>query len=78
MRPKRKSIQKQYIDCLENISEMQEYIHELHENQEKDSTELEYLHGFIEYKGLSDEYHYFREHAYKKHSDEDPFPPFTL
>lgn len=43
MRPKRKSIQKQYIDCLKNISEMQEYIHELHENQKKDSTELEYL-----------------------------------
>lgn len=78
MRPKRRTLKKQYNDCLRDISEMQEYIQELQENHENNITELDYLHSFIEYKGLSAEYHFFHEHAYKKYSDDDPFPPFTL
>lgn len=72
------TLQEQYDILSSNCSEMRDYIHELLEDQQYYQTELDYLQAFIEYKGLNEDYQYFREHAYPKHSDDVPFPTLTL
>ncbi len=72
----------QNIETLENAlrqnNEMREYIKELTEDQERINREMMYLYGYISYKGLDEDYRYFRDHAYEKRIDDRPFPILTL
>ena len=77
-RKKALTLQEQYDSLSAHCSEMRDYIHELLEDQRDCHTEMNYLYAFIEYKRLNEDYQYFRKHAYKKYSDDSPFPTLTL
>ena len=41
-------------------------------------NELRYLHGFISYKKMYDEYLFFEKNAHEEYDDGLPFPRLTL
>ncbi len=67
------------VQCLyEELEELRYYIGCLLKDQESCQEDLEYLHSFISYKGLEEEYIYFRENAHEEYDEELPFPTLTL
>ena len=62
----------------EELEELRYYIGGLLKDQENYQEELEYLHSFISYKGLEEEYTYFRENAHEEYDEKLPFPTLTL
>lgn len=67
-----------YNDLFEMFDEASaELSHALHENRRLESEQY-FLEGFISFKGLTEEYEYFKTHAHPKEDPNDPFPPLVL
>lgn len=59
--------------------ETSDYIHDLKHDMEKLSNERQYLSDYIEWKGLTENFEYFKAHAHKTHLDKDlPFENYAL
>lgn len=73
-----KAIQKQYQNLLERYEEMNEYLLELIEEHDRTQEDCRYMHDFIHYKNLNEEFRYFRKHAHENTETELPFPYLVL
>lgn len=73
-----KAIQKQYQNLLERYEEMNEYLLELIEEHDRNQEDCRYMHDFIHYKNLNEEFSYFRKHAHENTETELPFPYLVL
>ncbi len=58
--------------------DLYQHIHDLEAEIEFWTTELEYLHGFLSWMGLWDDFIFFRTHAYLDQSEDEPFPRLVL
>ncbi|MBO5507948.1 MAG: hypothetical protein J6A00_09360 [Bacteroides sp.] len=73
----KKQIQ-QYQHLLERYDEMNDYLLELTDEHNHAKEDMRYMHDFIHYKNLDDEFSYFREHAHEDTDTELPFPYLVL
>lgn len=73
-----KAIQKQYQNLLERYEEMNEYLLELIEEHDRTQEDCRYMHDFVHYKNLNEEFSYFRKHAHENTETELPFPYLVL
>lgn len=81
MAKNKKIIKKQiklYQQLLERYEEMNGYLMELITDHERIQEELRYMHDFIHYKNLNEEFRYFKEHAHEDTDTELPFPYLVL
>ncbi len=62
----------------EQYQKLHEHMLDTNDDLNRCMAELEYYSAFIEWKGLTDEFAYFREHAYEKCDGDHPFPFLTL
>ena len=61
------------------LEEMSEHIHDQDQDLEILRSELQYLRDFIEWKGLTEDFEYFKAHAHKVRLDDDlPFENYVL
>ena len=78
----KKQTEEQSNEILDKVlrqnNEMREYIMDLLADQDYINRELSYLYDHISYKGLNEDFQYFCDHAYEKHSDDQPFPTLSL
>ena len=63
-------------DCASMITI--DHIQELEDDQRYWSKELQYLNDYIHYKGLDDDYQYFRQNAHEERDENLPFAFYTL
>lgn len=68
------SIDKKYRILKENFDELISVIND-YESIQKENY---YLLQFINFKGLSEEYEYFKENAHEAIDEDNPFPPLIL
>lgn len=79
MKKSSKNVQdKFYRNLYENYQEMSGFLTATLDSQYRDVEEMRYLHDFIHYMGLDEEYAYFRENAHEDTSKNLPFPSFVL
>ena len=66
--------------CLKKvIEEMYDHIHSQNKDIKYLSDEKQYLSDYIEWKGLTEDFEYFKTHARKVRLDEDlPFENYVL
>lgn len=57
---------------------MSDYLLDLIEKHKRAEEELRYLHDFVHYQKLDEEYHYFREHVHEDETSDLPFPYLVL
>lgn len=69
---------KKYQILQECHEEMGDYLNNLMEQHNRTEEDLRYLHDFIHYKKLEEEFRYFREHAHEDENSELPFPHLVL
>jgi hypothetical protein len=55
-----------------------QHIHDLELELDLWTTELEYLHGFLSWMNLWDEFIFFRANAYPEQNEDEPFPRLVL
>ena len=67
-----------YKNLYENYEELSGFLTNTLDGQYRDMEEMRYLCEFIRYKGLDDEYNYFRENAHDVCEEDMPFPILTL
>ncbi len=67
-----------YRNLYENYQEMNGFLTSTLDSQYRDMEEMRYLHDYIHYKGLDEDYAYFRENAHEDTSEELPFPSLVL
>lgn len=67
-----------YRNLYENYGELSGFLRSILDSHERDMEEMRYLHDFIHYKGLDEEYRYFRENAHEDTSKDLPFPSLVL
>ena len=72
------SLQDRYDNLQIYCQEMREYVQDLEYELSQAHNELRYLHGFISYKKLYDEYLFFEKNAHGEYDDGLPFPRLTL
>ena len=72
------SLQDRYDNLQIYCQEMREHVQELEYELSQAHNELRYLHGFISYKKLYDEYLFFEKNAHGEYDDGLPFPRLTL
>ena len=60
------------------IFKMREHVQDLKYELSQAHNELRYLHGFISYKKLYDEYLFFEKNAHEEYDDDLPFSHLTL
>ena len=65
------ALQKMYQESFEDIKDLENESSRLYH-------ELHYLHEFISYKGLTEEYRFFKENAHEEYDENCPFPHLTL
>lgn len=70
--------QKKYQNLETRYEEMSDYLLDLIEKHKRAEEELRYLHDFVHYQKLDDEYRYFREYAHEDETSELPFPYLVL
>lgn len=73
-----KKYKKKFLRLKEQYDELNEYILDIRDDNERYQKELRYLEAFIEWKNLSDEFSYFKKHAFKKTDEDLPFSRLTL
>lgn len=73
-----RSLQRRYEALRIYCQEMREHIRDLQDDLEQAQTELHYLHEFICYKKLEDEYSHFEANAHEEYDEDSPFPRLTL
>jgi len=67
-----------YRNLYENYEELSGFLRSILDSHERDTEEMRYLHDFIHYKGLDEEYRYFRENAHEDTRKDLPFPSLVL
>lgn len=72
------SLQKTNNQLRRHIQEMIEYIHQLQDEVEQDKHELRYLHEFLHYKELDNEFSYFLKNSIEVYDENMPFSSLTL
>ena len=72
------SLQDRYDNLQIYCQEMREHVQDLKYELSQAHNELRYLHGFISYKKLYDEYLFFEKNAHGEYDDGLPFPRLTL
>lgn len=70
--------QKEYQNLQERYDEMSDYLLDLIEKHKRSEEELRYLHDFVHYQKLDEDFQYFREHAHEDENSELPFPYLVL
>ena len=70
--------QKKYQNLQERYEEMNSFLLDLIDDHKRAEVDLRYLHDFVHYKKLDEEFRYFREHAHEDEDSELPFPYLTL
>lgn len=61
-----------------SYDEMYEFLQDQMADCERMETELRYRSEYIEYKGLSEDFLYFRQNAHEEYDEDMPFPYLTL
>ena len=69
---------KKYQKLQERYEEMDDYLVDLMEKHKRTEEECRFLHDFVHYKELDEEFRYFREHAHEDENSELPFPYLVL
>lgn len=72
------SVYKELKALIESYDEACGHIEYLASTNDWLSEEIGYLKDFISYKGLNEEYDYFRRNAYREDDPEEPFPKYIL
>ena len=68
-----------YARLKEVLEEMPDHIHDQDQDIDSLLNEIQYLSDFIEWKGLTEDFEYFKAHAHKVHLDYDlPFENYVL
>lgn len=68
-----------YTQLKEVMEEMYDHIHSQNQDIKYLSDERQYLSDYIEWKGLTEDFEYFKAHAHKARLDEDlPFENYVL
>ena len=68
-----------YPRLREGLEEMYDHLHSQDQDIKYLSNENQYLNDYLEWKGLTEEFEYFRSHAHKEFLDEDqPFETYVL
>ena len=73
-----KKYKKKFLRLKEQYDELNEYMLDIRDDNERYQKELRYLEAFIEWKNLSDEFSYFKKHAFEKTDEDLPFSRLTL
>ena len=69
---------KKYEDLQEMFQEMSDYRQEVVTQQQVQAESLEYLSDYIAYKGLEEDFNYFRENAHRESDEDTPFPRYVM
>lgn len=69
---------KKYEDLQEIFQEMSDYLQEVVTQQQSQAESLEYLSDYIAYKGLVEDFNYFRENAHREYDEDTPFPRYVM
>ena len=72
------SLQDRYDNLQIYCQEIREHVQDLEYELSQAHNELRYLHGFISYKKLYDEYLFFEKNAHEEYDDDLPFSNLTL
>ena len=68
-----------YARLKEVLEEMSDHIHDQDQDIDSLHNEIQYLSDFIEWKGLTEDFEYFKAHAHKVRLDDDlPFENYVL
>ena len=68
-----------YNQLKEVLEEMYDHIHSQDQDIKYFSNENQYLSDYIKWKGLTEDFEYFKAHAHKVRLDEDlPFENYVL
>lgn len=67
-----------YEDLHEQFQEMSDYLTEIVTVQQNQAEYLEYLNDYIAYKGLEEDFNYFRENAHRDSDETTPFPRYVM
>jgi len=67
-----------YINTKVNLEEACDHIRDLESDLEQYLAEIKYLYDFIEYRGLKEDFLFFRENAHLDPTEELPFPSYVL
>ena len=68
-----------YNQLKEVLEEMYDHIHSQDQDIKYLSNENQYLSDYIKWKGLTEDFEYFKAHAHKVRLDEDlPFENYVL
>lgn len=73
-----KKYKKKFYRLKEQFDELNEYMLDIRDDNERYLRELHYLNAFIEWKNLSDEFSYFEKNAFEKTDKDLPFSRLTL
>lgn len=73
-----KKYKKKYYRLTEQYDELYEHMLDIQDDNDLYIKELYYLEAFIEWKNLTDEFSYFKSHAYEKNTENLPFSTLTL
>lgn len=68
-----------YTQLKKVMEEMYDHIHSQDQDIKYLSDERQYLSDYIEWKGLTEDFEYFKAHAHKARLDEDlPFENYVI
>ena len=63
---------------MTEFDELYQHINELQDDINRKTKELQYLHDFLSWENLWEEYAYFRMNAHLEHNENDPFSIYVL
>ena len=69
---------KKYEDLQEMFQEMSDYLQEVVTQQQSQAESIDYLSDYIAYKGLEEDFYYFRENAHRESDEDTPFPRYVM
>ena len=67
-----------FENLQELFREMSDYLEEVVTDWQNLAESNEYLNDYIAYKGLEEEFSYFRENAHKDDDETTPFPRYVM
>ena len=73
-----KGYQLSYKSLEEQYNELLDHMHDIDADRKQYITELNYYSAFVEWKGLKDEFDFFKENAFEKYDEDLPFPYLTI
>ena len=69
---------KLYINIKASLEEACDHIHGLESDCQELASENRYLNDFLQYKGLTEEFRYIKDHAHPDNDEELPFHRYVL